>query len=48
VPGKELVVSRDPGDVHAHKDVYVAIRDAFDAAERQLAEHGRKIKAPTQ
>jgi ribosomal subunit interface protein len=48
VPGKELVVSRDPGDIHAHKDVYVAIRDAFDAAERQLAEHERKIKAPTQ
>jgi ribosome-associated translation inhibitor RaiA len=48
VPGKELVVSRDPGDVHAHDDVYVAIRDAFDAAGRQLAEHERKLKAPTQ
>jgi ribosome-associated translation inhibitor RaiA len=46
VPGKGLVVSRDPGD--AHDDVYVAIRDAFDAAGRQLAEHERKLKAPTQ
>jgi ribosomal subunit interface protein len=42
VPGKDLVVSRDPGDLHAHKDVYVAIRDAFSAAERQLAEYTRK------
>lgn len=42
VPGTELVVSRDPGDVNAHKDIYVAIRDAFDAMERQLEEFGRK------
>ncbi|MGI9476745.1 MAG: HPF/RaiA family ribosome-associated protein [Hyphomicrobiaceae bacterium] len=35
-PQGQVVVSRDPGDVHAHRDVYVAIRDAFDAAERQL------------
>jgi ribosomal subunit interface protein len=33
VPGTELVISRDPGDINAHQDVYVAIRDAFDAAE---------------
>ncbi len=36
VPGKELVVNRDPGDNHAHEDAYVAIRDAFDAMERKL------------
>jgi ribosomal subunit interface protein len=42
VPGAELVVSRDPGDNNAHQDVYVAIRDAFDAAERQLEEFSRK------
>ena len=37
VPGKELAVTRksDP-------DIYVAIRDAFDALERQLEEHARK------
>lgn len=34
--GGEIVVSRDPGLDHAHEDVYVAIRDAFDAARRQL------------
>lgn len=44
VPGKELVVSRDPGDIDAHRDVYVAIRDAFDAAERQLAEDARMAR----
>jgi ribosomal subunit interface protein len=33
VPGKEIVVN------HAHdEDVYVALRDAFDAANRQLEE----------
>jgi ribosomal subunit interface protein len=44
VPGKELVVSRKPGDVNAHEDVYVAIRDAFDAARRQLEDHVRAVK----
>ncbi len=36
VPGKEIVVSRAPDDQQAHEDVYVAIRDAFDAARRQV------------
>jgi ribosomal subunit interface protein len=36
VPGKELVVSRDPVKNHAHEDPYVAVRDAFDAMKRQL------------
>ena len=35
-PGDEIVVSRMPDEEHAHEDVYVAIRDAFDAAQRQL------------
>jgi ribosomal subunit interface protein len=33
IPGAELVVTREP-----HEDLYVAIRDAFDAARRQLRE----------
>ncbi len=41
VPGKELVVSRESHDNHAHEDVYVVIRDAFDAAKRQLEEFAR-------
>lgn len=42
VPDGELVVNRAPKDHHAHEDVYVAIRDAFDAAKRQLQEYARK------
>jgi ribosomal subunit interface protein len=36
VPGAEVVVSRDAELDHAHEDVYVAIRDAFVAARRQI------------
>lgn len=36
VPGAELSVNRRPGDDNAHADVMVAVRDAFDAMERQL------------
>jgi ribosomal subunit interface protein len=36
VPGKELVVNRIENE-----DCYVAVRDAFDAAKRQLEEHAR-------
>ncbi|MGI9413592.1 MAG: HPF/RaiA family ribosome-associated protein [Hyphomicrobiales bacterium] len=42
VPGGEVVVNREPGQNHAHEDVYVAIRDAFKAAQRQLEDHVRK------
>lgn len=38
VPGDEIVANRHPGDDHSHEDVYVALGDAFDAAERQLKE----------
>jgi len=39
VPGQELVVSRDPADNLAHTDAYVAVRDAFDAARRQVEKY---------
>lgn len=49
VPGTEIAVSRDHGLDHSHEDVYVAIRDSFDAARRQLQDHHRishqKVKA---
>ncbi len=35
VPHGEIVV-RNSGDNHAYEDLYVAIRDAFDTAERRL------------
>ena len=36
-PGKELVVNKVENE-----DIYVALRDAFNAAKRQLEEHARK------
>jgi putative sigma-54 modulation protein len=42
VPGQEIVVKRDPKDIHAHEDIGVALRDAFEIAERQLREYVRR------
>ena len=42
VPGGELVVRREPAEHHTHEDVYVAIRDAFDAAQRRLEDYARQ------
>jgi len=44
VPGKDVVVDRAKPTDHAHEDVYVAIRDAFDAAARRLEDHARKMR----
>lgn len=44
VPGKELVAGHGHGRDHAHEDIYVAIRDAFDEMQRQLEDHVRRIK----
>jgi len=44
IPDAELVVNNKPGDVNAHEDVYVAIRDAFDAIERQLKKRSDRLK----
>lgn len=41
VPNKEIVVTRDPAAHHAHEDMYVSIRDTFDAARRQLQDYVR-------
>ena len=43
VPEGEIVVSHDPQDEHEHEDVYVAVRDAFDSARRQLDEHAHRL-----
>jgi len=42
VPGGELVVNRV-----ANEDVYVAVRDAFDAAKRQLEDYARRQRGDT-
>ncbi|GAB4355875.1 MAG: HPF/RaiA family ribosome-associated protein [Kiloniellaceae bacterium] len=42
VPGKTVAVGRNSGKNHAHEDVYVALRDAFNAARRRLEDHSRR------
>ena len=42
VPGREIVVKRDPPEHHAHEDIHVAVRDCFDAVRRQLEDHLRR------
>ena len=44
VPGKDIVVRRAPDKHDAHEDPYVAIRDAFDAAKRQLRDYVARMK----
>ncbi len=41
-PSKEVRVNQEQHDNHAHENLYVAIRDAFNAAERQLKAIGKK------
>lgn len=42
VPGREIVTKQSPEENHAHEDVYVAIRDSFDAMQRQLEDVVRR------
>jgi len=42
-PGRRIVTGRETEENHAHEDVYVAIRDAFDAAQRQLEDSVRRM-----
>ena len=42
-PGGSLDVNHAKPASHAHEDVYVAIRDAFSAARRQLQDNARKL-----
>ncbi len=42
VPKGDIVVRQADTTNHAHEDVYVALRDAFEALERQAREHNEK------
>lgn len=42
VPGKDIVAGRSNPKDHSHEDVYVAIRDTFAAAVRQLEDFARE------
>lgn len=44
LPGREIVVNREPSARTSHQDVYVAIRDAFNAAARQLEDVTRRMR----
>jgi ribosome-associated translation inhibitor RaiA len=45
VPGADIEVTHEPGDDPAHIDPYVAVRDSFRAARRQLEDHARRLRA---
>ncbi len=42
VPGNELMVNRHPDEQTQHSDVYIAIRDAFNSAQRKLQDYARE------
>jgi ribosome-associated translation inhibitor RaiA len=45
VPGQELVINKQPGvKTHPHQDPYVAVDDAFKAAERSLNRYKEKME----
>ena len=41
MPGSQLVAGRNHAFDPAHEDAHAAVRDAFDAARRQLEDHVR-------
>jgi cold shock CspA family protein/ribosome-associated translation inhibitor RaiA len=45
VPGEDIFVTTEPERDGAHKDVYVAIRDAFDSAQRKLEDLVRRERS---
>jgi cold shock CspA family protein/ribosome-associated translation inhibitor RaiA len=44
IPGRQIVVQRDPREHQAHEDILVAVRDAFHAANRRLEDHVRIMR----
>lgn len=45
VPGSEPIIFHDPGNNPAHSDPYLAVRDAFNAVERQLKDRMEKRRS---
>ncbi len=45
VPGQDIVVNREPERNPEHQDLWTAIRDAFNAAQRQLQSYAGKRHA---
>lgn len=44
VPGREIVVGRDAGARRRYQDIHVAVREAFDAAQRLLEDYARQLR----
>jgi len=44
IPGSQVIAGRNHAFSHAHEDAHVAVRDALDAARRQLEEHFRVLR----
>lgn len=47
VPGDEIVINRDSPEHTQYRDVEVALRDAFDAAARQMEDYVRRLRGFT-
>ena len=47
MPSQELAVTHTGPEDQAHEDVYVALRDAFDAAARRLQDRVREMRGKT-
>jgi cold shock CspA family protein/ribosome-associated translation inhibitor RaiA len=45
VPGRQIVVRREPPEHQAHEELPLAVHDAFDAARRQLQDYARVMRA---
>lgn len=39
VPNEKIIVNHNPSDEESHTDIYIAIRDAFESARRQLQDY---------
>ncbi|WP_417320241.1 HPF/RaiA family ribosome-associated protein [Emcibacter sp.] len=44
VPGKKLVVSKDPGTHERHEELLPTLNDAFNAMVRQLEDYAAKLR----
>ena len=42
--GATFEAGRTPTEDHSHEDAYIAVRDAFDAMQRQVSEHVRGLR----
>lgn len=47
IPNHDIVVTNDQHDNHSHEDIYVALRDAFNALERRIKAIYKKQRATT-